>query len=675
MIASLALALLLQAAPVPSDIANWSGWGYLKKPPAVFLSRFVSRLPQEGPLVKPGPFRMKVILLRNASTASKDAQGVYRLGRKSIDDAERDQIFAEVKLLEGDHSNLVGGAKYELAQDFSTNYWKDPTDKSIEQWLTETFEGRLNGPGFEPDDKIFRGPYSTILVLSPAMSGPDDISVLVDRTPVTYKRIGGNPDGVTPGAYASLLWSRFSRAYTTTRGSWKSPNVEVSLQTDPDRGPVLKYIEKGLYRSGGLVLPAEGHIDPAKTPSFSFWARSSSKDSISLKFSDYQREIDVSIGADPGTAYQLDRPVDGAWRHYEVDLTKLGLSTINEIILGPSKAALAADRRQVQPIEGLFSDFRLNEKLEAPTPAPAIDPKIAALQKYISGGLAEDKAAAVALLTDLNDENRLTATIALGDKPDPSLEGAFAANVINLEPMIGAASLDALAKINTASSWEVVRRGLFGPNDAVRAEAARLLSAKKDPSLAGPIAVLISNRDWQVRRAGAQAIAALPGQDAALILMTFLQDEEPSVRLAATQGADATIESVCKGLLYSSVNDPSDLVRAWSDIKLIGSPIARFAAEGYKGVRDDGKLTRTTLLNWMATHPAAGHRSALRIAANDSDIEVRIAAIMAFATLPGDVTVEELGAAAKDSDPRMVSALQYLASKKGISIPETKALE
>ena len=365
----------------------------------------------------------------------------------------------------------------------------------------------------------------------------------------------------------------------------------------------------------------------------------------------------------------------------------MAIDNVVSLSIGPSTSDLLAERQQIEPIVYDFDKFEVLTALEpgvtetlpiSVTPSfTSLDPasRLAALQTYCKNPTPDQKATAYKLISDTDDNVRLNATVMIGKLKDSEAESFLAANATNLDPRIDEAALNALAILGSESAWATIQHALLaGTTDLAKITAAKLLSTRKDPTLAGQISVLMAQRSWQVRKASAEAIGALPGREASIMLMAFLQELDPSVRLTATMSADTAQEYVCSKLLYSSVNDPSDAVRAWSNVKLTMSPLESFKNEGYKGVRDDSREVRILLLQQLAAHPSETHRQALRIAVADSDPEVRANALTAFGTMAGAVSVEEIANTLHDRHAWVQRALVELALTKKLSLPKETLL-
>jgi HEAT repeat protein len=358
-----------------------------------------------------------------------------------------------------------------------------------------------------------------------------------------------------------------------------------------------------------------------------------------------------------------------------LDFGQLGFSSglVTAISVGPPSNAPYYERRHLGEATYLFGSF----SFEATTPAAA-DPPLpedeADRLVHAAAGMQdpltpEQEAQLQSLLADKRDFVRVNAARALTRVRVPACVAALADLTRSANEWVAEVALEALAFQDSDESWRVVRGCLeAGPFDFTRALAARTILARPEPKLASPFSFLLTARNWRHRATGAHCLAALPGREAAIILMSFLRDLDPCVRMAVIRGANPDFDLVCRRLLQAAVNDPSEEARATALCKLAGSPIAEYQAEGAKGVREDSPYVRLALLEWMRGRGMEQDRGAIRLAVTDPMAEVRAAALRAFAALPGPVELAEIANVLSDSDPRVQRELIALVRAKGLAL-------
>jgi len=442
-----------------------------------------------------------------------------------------------------------------------------------------------------------------------------------------------------------------------------SSNVTVSIVSDTDRGSVLKYSEKSVARFGGLALPV-AQITVSQTPFFGFWAKTTSRDAMSIVFSDGAKQVEVALGRDVAFT------PDGQWHQIVIDLGKTGLTNIERMWLTPGKVAQSQEKVEVSTVDWLFDDFTTSG-LTAATPPPCAGVPSMESSDVELRAKASKSASASALLKDSSDFVKING---LTDRETP-FNAADETALIELSHSVNArvaeASIRQLIKLNTPTAKaEVLRLVNASPFERVKAIAALEVGRMDDAKLAGAVSRLFAGKSKWTRLAGAQAISTIPGNEAPIILMTFLQEIDPMIRLEVVRLADVKNPVVVKRLMWSAVNDPSDEVRAASNLRLIFSGDPKSAEEGYKGVRDESVGAKLAVLEVLAAKPSETHRKALQVAVTDLSPRVRAAALLAFAKL-GDVRQDEIANTLEDKFPIVQMALLDLAKAKNIALPPT----
>lgn len=320
-------------------------------------------------------------------------------------------------------------------------------------------------------------------------------------------------------------------------------------------------------------------------------------------------------------------------------------------------------------------------KIESAAPSPAVgirelpattpsatgeNPMARALFAAKAGGSAEDVAALVKLLADPKEVVQLNAAAAFRRIQSSDAEQPLMEAFLGLVPAISKEASAALMHQGTAVSLQILRRApLGGPFDHCREFAADLLGPQKDVSNLQGFTQMAFRPSWQARRAGAMAMAQLPGDAPARSLMLFFKNIDPEVRYAAASGANAKLDEVARDLLFGVVNDEIDEVRYLCAVRLLEATNTAFRDEALKAVRDESKWVRLGLLDHFRKHPNETFRQSLRLAVTDSSPEVRTAALAAFAVLPGKVEKAEVANCATDPDPRVAAAYRALAAAKG----------
>ncbi len=483
-------------------------------------------------------------------------------------------------------------------------------------------------------------------------------------------------------------------------GAFRAEDVQ-----DQDRGAVVTVTVGGFPRFGAVWLVGEpGGPDLlalSENRYVSLWLRPENPEPMELRvygsafgpegaaaalFGTLPAPAELSSAA--GEMPQAGLDAQGGWQQLVLDLSALAKPGVGG---GVSGVVLASSRfahywpvtRPVHVPSVRVHDLKLSSEaagtltpLSTPSAkkpdASSSDPLERALfaAQLREGASASEVEAAIRLMRDSKDLVRLSSIAAFTRVKSQQAEQPITDALRGIDHRVAEQAAAALAFQGTETAWAALHKTVeIGPYDPCREFAAREVASRKDPRSLGSLTAMLVARSWRARLAGAEAMGALPSEQAAMALMTYLQTSDPAVRLAAVRGANASIGLVCRRLLWTAVNDDSDAVRAASYLALLRSPVPSFVEEGAKGVRDDSKAVRLAILDSLRSSPMEAARGALRIAVTDLNPEVRAAALRAFAAMQGPVAPEEVSNTAADPDPRVRAAYRELAAAKGLRPP------
>jgi HEAT repeat protein len=459
--------------------------------------------------------------------------------------------------------------------------------------------------------------------------------------------------------------------------------MTVEDASDPVRGDVLKVQTLGLVRWGAVtLLGAEGGPAlPGKV--FSVWLKRVNPEPMALRFYAPTGEFEEVrlFGSWPTPAERdsvgiraISMPESDEWVQVAVPLSSLAMGSVARVELATGAHVGAWATKQPLPPVVLVDDARMTsdalgpaaEWFQPPSPEANSASKIPYERMLFAVQATAHSPELLALLKDPEDDVKLNAARAYARFRSAGAEPALIELLRSLDARVVEAAVQALANQHSDAAWAALKKAVeSGPFDFTRVFSARELGAKPDPRMAATLSLMLTSRSWRGRMFAAESIAKVAAEPQQLILMAFLIETDPAVRLAATKGANTGVDDVCKRLLWSAVNDPSDEVRAWSCLKLIQSGNSKYVPEGNKGVRDESVGMRRRLLELLRENPSEAARPALRLAVADTDPTVRAAALRAFAALPGPVERAEVQNTLADPDPRVRQALEALRRAKG----------
>jgi len=745
-------------AALPSDLMGWHGWSYLQGATAIEPKIYdsigdwteVKARADAAKTGKASQWRLKVVIFTRTESDDRDASLVLRERRLTIESVQLAQVQLALDRFRGWVSAKFDG-RVAITPDvvIETDWMRDTTPPSGtpfgSAFIQRYLEARINGGSYEAEDKIFRGPYNSVLYILPGAGANPPILTTVNRTPVAglvaqpldshgfssyldiqlraawlqqvetrvkkqgfkgitlteSKATSDDPwpiacslDEPQPQTYLSRLVASLelwpSIPDPTPAKLSKLPETEAKIVADPERGQVLKVTEAAGFRAGGIALPSRDDGMPlavlSSAPTFSFQVKSASGDPIAIRLESSENKVLwISIGEDPKLVSPMPEvsivsvPIvpNGKWQTVAIDLRpfaqKLGMANVVRMAIEPTPNAKLSGKLRPELIDYEFDDIKFSTGAGQPVIGPVVadatsdDPEARAL---FAAQAKSPSPEVGALLKDKNEFVRLNATAAYTTFKDPSVESSLISNSLDLDPTIAALALTALMAEGSDTAIAVVRRSVrVALFDYDKQTAARLLAETKDPKMADDVELMFNNPSWVARLSGVESLALIPSPSAGMFRLGFLRSVDPEIKLAVTRHADPNRDEDVSKLLWSAVNEPSDMVRAESDIKLIESTAAANQTEGYKGVRDDSKFARLTVLAYLADHPKEANRSALRMAVADKSAIVRAAALKAFAALEATTTTEEIANVLDDQDPNVQLALIDLAKKKGVKLP------
>lgn len=727
-----------------SDLLNWRGWGYLKGVAGTESSLYGtpgdwSALNSLKPVPDGTPqWRVKVIVFRNLVRGGRDSLGLLRTDRETIEDgqiaevrravqrlslhlqaASHDHVRPIVDIVEEDEAMFADFSAASLGADFARPY----------------LATRINGGGYEAEDKVYRGPYSSVICLLPGAVASQPLNGEIYGIPYSVLSIEDALQAAVPGSLDSRLWDstrqhltaqaklrgfaglqfssspsadawssigitnsftaadRVSRAQAQTAlvldtaigeglaygSTWRAPSSEAEVVTDVDKGQVVKVTMKGSTRGFGIALPkrsdgvASAFLEDGRTLNISLKTVAKDPFALRLEGKDGQRMWvafghEVSFPGDPVLPIAVSPVVtNGTWQNLTIDIggiaEQAGIKEVTGLTIEFTPRSRRLSKTASEPVELFVSDIHFGKEPITATPDDTTEAEKRALAAIASTKSNPDL---IAALGDRNSLVRLNAADAYTRIKDLEAEPILGNLAIGIDAAIAERALQALAFQGTDTAMAMIRRSVRSSlNDQNKAAASLLLGATKDARYNGDLATLLAARSWRTRLTAVKALTLMGSREAAIIRLAFIAQENPDIKLAVTENVDAKDEPQLRRLLWSAVNEPSDLVRATSALKLIESPLDALRKEGYKSVRDDSPTVRRLILEALAAKPNELHRTAIRLGIADSNSIVRAAAVRAFAALEAGATPEELAPAMEDASPEVSLALiDYVKVKK-----------
>jgi len=691
-------------------IAGGGGWSEVAR----LYSAAKAKVNDKTPL-----WRVKALVMTRFDVLQRSENGALLQRRSTL---ENSQVMASLEALArfAAIADAYGQGRFKIALDVSIE--NEPirfgplnqVQPFNQQFCQYYFGPRINGGLFESEDKVYRGPYDSVFFIHAGwpvdgepmakvngmpvngiafapkedMSAGQDLTVeILNRwsgdvahalnrrgiSPVPLFRFGMAPDGNLLGLGTSVLSSSImgaasNRARVTTEelvsqlalnkekpakpwtevaddpiGKLASISVEAPTSADPMQ-IVVNAGMAYLYTRIDYADFVGRHLKPSLEPMAIGWFTDAAYSKQGNTF------VVFALNADPGASS------DSELLDLKADALAMGEASATELPALPEP--------KPKSLDGYNYVF-------TPSPDPASpEAKIARAIALQEGSSQAERAEVVEMLSVREDAVKLNAAQAFTRVKEPSAVKPLIDLLPGFNLRVVEIALRALQYQGGEQADHAIRRALLnGRYGYVQAVAAQLTAQKNNPKDAQHIAVLIASDNWTAWLAGAKALAEYDDENAQKFLQGFNRMTDPAVRFAATQGSNPKYKVPASNLLWTAVNDPSDLVRAETYIKLIESDDAAHREEGYKGVRDDSIFVRLRLLDYMAKSPKADHRKALQLAVADEDAEVRAAALSAFQKLEGQISLEEVQNTLMDKDPRVQKSLVELALAKTLKLP------
>ncbi len=719
-----------QAIPVESPISapasyaaetlSWSGWGPLKGTPAkiYFVPRASTQAFDAKLKLDAFPMRVKFYIYANVDgvTTGSPPRRFRRFNMEPI------QIQAALRSIARLPAAVTAATEGRIKLIPEVEVFTEPLRVSTAPgkplFVIDQTIGRINGSGYQAEDRIYRGPYASVMTIAPVpqqsttgmvgANGPDDPldALFASSIPFYSSRTLDQELWIKiSGQLAPLLVDSNARAATmgelTTAQeidrrlpvdrmypvigdpdpwwteSVKSTNVDLVPAVDPDAGTILRYREVGLGRFGGASLPVPGEGVKA----ISLRLRSKAPEPISLVIGTKDQRVVYTLSEIPGenptgSTSLIDLPFkyDGTWQTITIPAVLNG-QPITQLSIEPSDLSRRNGRRVIAPIEVDIAEIKASEG-PVTTPLGAITPDAGSANAWarllvgINPRLPEGQL--IGLLKDADREVQFNAVSSIGPTDSKTVAEAVIGLANSIDPQVAEAAVRKYVELVgiTVARPELVRVLKFGITDHVRGIAALELAKIGDPKLAGEIIVLLSNRSTATRLMAAEALGLLPGREAGIMRMAFIQQTDPAIKLSITVSADPAQEYQMRKLLWSAVNEPSDDVRLASGLKLIESDNAEFRREGYKVIRDDAYGVRSRFAAALGRRADESGREALLIAVVDVSPSVRAQAVTSLGQLPKGIQAGEIDNLWTDADPRVQDALIALVkAKKLVATP------
>jgi hypothetical protein len=327
------------ALSVPGEVTRWQGWAYLQAGQGARRVQQMTRVghgdwTEVGELHRAARqamtpetpvWRAKVLVFGSVEMLVRDGEGLVRQRRGDLGPENLPRLMEEIaRFVALAEASAKGNVRIEIdfEVDRTTVRQELTPDRTAFDlpFLSWYFGPRVNGGQFDAEDRVFRGPYHSILYVHPALVQSWATVERVNGMPVSGVAYFTEPGAEADGVVATALYQRWSehvadaamregfrfgdpeppavtlhalpagvpetawRSLTRLeppsgaqyveqarsqshspevgepvpvwRPASRSRNVEASIVDDAVRGTVLRYSEVGTARFGGMTAPA-----------------------------------------------------------------------------------------------------------------------------------------------------------------------------------------------------------------------------------------------------------------------------------------------------------------------------------------------------------------------------------------------------------------------------------
>ncbi len=646
---------------------KWAGFEYAKSPLAPasehVIGRFdITKVPTV-PLAAAAPtYRIRAVVLKKTDCARTDF-GISGCETKTLRDADIASAKVAIKCLPNVISYLSSGAvRVVIDSEFvdapllygvtfgrglPALALRKPTLR--ESMLSSWFRGvRCNEGSFQADDGLYRGPYSSHIVLTPSPEADEVGSAnSLDEVPTSIICATEKPaDRILydlVSAFANQVdtvlkgdnFSRAGDARTLIRqipaGMWTSicqpslaagaevinwrmvstaekfvdpaltedheltSGVAVSVETPAAGVGVLRLSQEASQRSFSVPLPSATSdvLVPQGSKSFTFSVRTQSHVAFAIAFQGRDRTSCCNVGscADPKS---LPLAADGQWHRLAIDLRD-----IETQIGGPAlRAEICSTRVASNYSQGAVAiDFRefaaSPEAVSSRPPLDLDDPFVQAAAVVTIAAKGKPDPAVLIALNASEKVVRLNAILAFASLKDPNAIPKLADLSVTFDADIQQACIDALSFQGTEDSEQALREIVrSGVGEFIRAYAACSLGKTPSQDLALLVEPMVAFRTPAARLLAVQALARDQSEVVRRLRMVFLISPEPEVKLAVTLAISKPNPEETRKLMWSAVNEPSDAVRLASYAALTESENPDAQKEGLAAMHDDSYWVR-----------------------------------------------------------------------------------
>lgn len=367
-------------------------------------------------------------------------------------------------------------------------------------------------------------------------------------------------DGATQIDFAPGMAERLPRS-----GSFDTKTV-----ADPERGSVGEIRELAIRRQGWVRLVG---ASPTPHETATFWIKprgapwplnvvvvTAEGPHVFRLFGRVELQPGVLARYVEGSAVDLDVKAEPSWQKVVIPL---GPGSLLGVYLATPAYSDGMEMPRSAPPSLLIDDVALGAAATATLAAPTLPTVSEDVQRAVQAHSTSDEVLLLKLLGDPSDLVKLNAADRFRTIKNASAIPELTKIARDVNPRLAQAGSLALGAQGSNTAIAALRYNFQSAlGDFSKQFGAQALPAVNERRILAELSVGLNARRPEARAEIVRALARQPFREASLVMMTFLNDLEPSVRKAVVESLPAKDETVLKRVIGVAQNDGSDEVRA-----------------------------------------------------------------------------------------------------------------
>ncbi|MCA0361248.1 MAG: HEAT repeat domain-containing protein [Armatimonadetes bacterium] len=467
---------------------------------------------------------------------------------------------------------------------------------------------------------------------------------------------------------------------------------DFGIKTESENGTNFFRINRLGWNTRGLAVIARGLEKPlfdlGTVRGLGFQVRSKTREDFALNLHAQDGSILHSIQFSGESHRPKESPnkdkidlrrvaMNGEWQKVLANLPILD-GSVYALSVGPPVDGELLNRRDAQ--EDII-DVTLPESLASVTENPDLPSRVELMivspnqmrdaMDLLANGSSYEKLNALSILSENPDPRSIPVLGELARGTDSSLAWMALRLLADLRGRTNTPSTHPVPGVDSAT-YEIDQTILRSPFELNRQLALPYAQKSLGPEWLGHLNTLMTNRSWQIRSMTAKLFSRVQNDKAGLLLVSSLQDPDPNVRIAITFELSLEDDLASRRLVFQAVNDPNEVVRAYTFGHLSQSKKDDVIAEVVRAVRDESRLVRFVVVESLGQRKDEQFRNVFRIAVLDKNDQVVMSALRALKDLPEPVVLGEFANTLSSTHQGIQLGILELAIAKNIKLPQEK---